>query len=135
MGLKKGGVGLGGREKGDSSPRSISLSEAWSWESQGPHQRAGCKDPSEAARNPRAGPTSSRHACSPFSPFASVREDPDGGKDGRQEERGDRGTRWLDGVTDSMDVSLNRLRRTMQDSGAWPAAVHGVTTSWTQLSN
>ena len=90
MGLKKGGVGLGGREKGDSSPRSISLSEAWPWESQGPHQRAGCKDPSEAARNPRTGLTSSRHACSPFSPFASVREDPDGGKDGRQEERGDR---------------------------------------------
>lgn len=36
MGLKKGGVGLGGREKGDSSPRSISLSEARPWESQGP---------------------------------------------------------------------------------------------------
>ena len=88
MGLKKGGVGPGGREKGYSSPRSISLSEAQPWESQGPHQRAGCKDPSEAARNPHAGPTSSRHGCSPFSPFASIREDPDGGKDGRQEEKG-----------------------------------------------
>ena len=62
-------------------------------------------------------------------------QDSDAGKIEGRRRRGQQRMRWLDGITDSMDMSLSKLQEMVKDRGASQAVVHGLTKSQTQLSN
>ena len=64
-----------------------------------------------------------------------IRKDPDAGKDWGQKEKGWQGIRWLDGISDSVDMSLSKFREMVKDREAWHAAAHRVAKNRTWLSD
>ena len=57
------------------------------------------------------------------------------GKTEDKKKRGWQGMRWLDSMTDSMDMNLSKLQEILKDRGAWRSSVHGVAKSWIRLRN
>ena len=60
-----------------------------------------------------------------------IRKDPDAGKIEGKRRRGQQRMRWLDSITNSMDMNLSKFREIVEDRGDWHAAIHGFTKSWT----
>ena len=62
-------------------------------------------------------------------------KDSDAGRDWGREEKGRQRMRWLDGITNLMDVSLSELQKLVINRDAWHVVIHGVAKSWTRLSD
>ena len=73
--------------------------------------------------------------CPPDAKNWLIRKNPNAGKDRRQVEKGQQNMKWLDGITDWMNMNLSKLRELAVDRDAWRSAVHGIAKSWTWLSD